>query len=228
MWKKKISQCQIDDVITFDHARPHHILPQKVSGHLVGITFTEPLEDGKDINYLIGFKDKPFDECWDNDGQVWFNPTTLSKKIDDYKYFWYLTEEQEVEVLLAERLVPTPAQDDSDREVVAMISEGNPICEAPTSEKKLTPQQSIATGLANQDEYIEPIITIEEDNSSISVPYTIFTCALCGRWHISHEKDKHNIFKIPSTIDTSRLKMDAPNLKKSKGEIYFHCKGRCP
>ena len=229
MWKKKISQCQVDDVITFDHSRPHHILPQKVNGHLVGITFTEPLNDGKDVNYLIGFKEKPFDECWDNDTQIWFNPTTLSKNIGEYKYFWYLTEDQEVEVLLpTEKLAPTPAQNDSEREVAAMISEGNPICES-----NVKPNFSLTSvddvGSANGSEtYIDPMITIEENGSSFSVAYTAFVCDLCKMEHISFEKDKYNLFKIPSTIDTSKLKADAPNLKKVKGANYFHCKDHCP
>lgn len=208
MWKKKLSQCQIDDVITFDRNRPNHILPQKVNGHLVGITFTEPLGDGKDINYLIGFTSKPFEECWDNETQIWFKPTTLSKKIDAYKYFWYLTEDQEVEVLPIKTLAPTPAQSDSDREVAAMISEGNPICKSENE----------------TDTFIEPMISFEENGSSFSVSYIVFTCVICKMEHISFEKDKYNLFKMPDSIELSRLKEDVPGSKRVKGEIAFHCK----
>ena len=58
------------------------------------------------------------------------------------------------------------------------------------------------------------MITFDYGNSSYAVKYVVFDCKVCGAGHISFEKDRSDLYKLPETITTKRKK----NL-----EWYFCC-----
>lgn len=55
-------------------------------------------------------------------------------------------------------------------------------------------------------------------NSSVSLDYITVACKTCGREHITFERDRHHLFRLPETITTD---------KNKKGEYHFHCVEEC-
>ena len=187
---KHISQCYMDDVITFDKSIPNHIKPLQFTGHLVGITH---YPDGQ--VWLLGFKEKPFEEAFANSDNTWVKPTTFSQHIKDYTYFWYMQEDKPVEVLLEDKVVEV------------LLSE---------PQETKPPVEELST------------VLVEENGTSTVVPCMTFQCAVCKRDHIAVEKDDRGCFLIPTTLTTSAAKVDLPDIGKTKGQYYFHCKNYCP